>query len=85
MATRKIPEAFEHICDGCKKTETSASSSRPKFWSTLTISRDAYDYQGCAVADASVSRLLCENCTSAVTKAVNASLSPASPAPTEEG
>ena len=71
MATREIPKQFLHTCDGCKKAETSTSSSRPNYWTELKIAADAYDYQGCAVASANQSHLLCQDCTSEVHKAIN--------------
>ena len=71
MATREIPKQFIHTCDGCAKTETSTSSSRPAYWTGLKIEADAYDYQGCAVASANQSYLLCQECISTVHKAIN--------------
>ncbi len=74
MGTKKVPESYLHTCDGCGATQQHDRVSRPKYWSDLTLSRDAYDYQGCAVADGSVSRLLCDKCTEKVTSAINAAL-----------
>lgn len=71
MATKEIPKQFVHTCDGCKKAEINGSSSRPTYWTVLKIEADAYDYQGCAVASANQSHLLCQDCTSAVHKAIN--------------
>ena len=71
MAVREIPISYEHKCDGCGATETSASKSRPKHWIDLHILRDAYDYQGQAVADGSVKLLLCLDCAEPATKAIN--------------
>ncbi len=69
MGVRTIPEQFEHECDGCKKTETTEHKDRPKFWGGLIVERHAYDYQGFAVADGTVKRLLCADClTLAVVK-----------------
>lgn len=72
MALREIAPSFEAICDCCKAVETMNSRGRPKYWSDFHILRDAYDYQGCAVADGSVKLLLCLKCGEAATKAVNA-------------
>lgn len=71
MAVREIPRSFEHTCDACKAVEVSTSKDRPRYWSGLVIEQDAYDYQGCAVADGTVRRLLCGDCTKIVTDAVN--------------
>jgi len=71
MSLRKIEASFEHICDGCGAVERTASTSRPKYWADLHILQDAYDYQGCAVADGSVKRLLCQECKSYVSEAAN--------------
>lgn len=64
-------------CDGCRKVVTSASKSRPAYWTGLDISAHAYDYQGAACADASVSRTLCRDCTNLVHDAVNAAITQA--------
>lgn len=74
MGTREIPQSFEHKCDGCGKLETTKSKSRPPYWSNFTLAMDAYDFQGCAVADGSVHRLLCRDCTKAVADAMNAAI-----------
>lgn len=71
MAIREIAASFEHICDGCQTVKTSLSKSRPKYWCDFHILRDAYDFQGCAVADASVKRTLCGDCSTAAAEAVN--------------
>ena len=72
MAVREVAATFEATCDCCRSVETMASKGRPKYWSNLHILRDAYDFQGCAVADGSVKMLLCLTCGEAVTKAINA-------------
>jgi hypothetical protein len=72
MAVREVAASFEHVCDCCKSVEASSSRSRPKYWCDLHVLRDAYDFQGCAVADGSVKLLLCLNCGEKVTKAMNA-------------
>ncbi len=74
MAVREVTAKFEHVCDSCKAVETMPSKSRPKYWSDLHILRDAYDWQGAAVADGSVKLLLCLECGEAATKALNAAL-----------
>ncbi len=80
MAIREIPRAFVYVCDGCKQEHTQEnagghySNSRPPHWANLKIARDAYDFQGAACADASIERLLCEDCATKVFNAVNKSL-----------
>lgn len=75
MGTKQVPQSYIHSCDGCDVVQRSEHVSRPKHWSDLTLSQDAYDYQGCAVADATVRRLLCNACTEKVAAAINATLS----------
>jgi hypothetical protein len=72
MAVREIAASYEAVCDCCKAVEIMASKGRPKYWCDLHILRDAYDFQGCAVADGSVKLLLCLKCGEAATKAMNA-------------
>ncbi len=71
MSVREIPAAYEFKCDVCGAVVEGTSNSRPTFWGELNVIKDAHDYQGCAVADGSVKRLLCEKCLSAIGKAVN--------------
>ena len=78
MSIREIPKAFEYVCDVCKKAHMQQnasghySNSRPPHWADLHIKQDAYDYQGAAVADGSVHRLLCDDCRYSVIKVINA-------------
>lgn len=74
MGTQEIPAAYEHVCDGCRATLTAATKSRPAYWSTLTLARDQHDFQGAAVADGTVRRLLCDECSGEVIDAINAAL-----------
>lgn len=72
MAVREIPASYEYVCDGCKKAVTSPKKiGRPTYWATLVVEQDAYDYQGCAVADGTVRRLLCRDCTETASMAIN--------------
>lgn len=75
MPVREIAARFEHKCDGCGLVKDSPSKSRPSHWTGLNIAADAYDFQGAAVADASVARLLCPTCTRTVHKAINDAIS----------
>jgi len=80
MAIQEIPKAFLYICDGCgaehlqKNASGHYTNSTPAHWATLILRQDAYDFQGCAVADGTITRLLCEECTSKATKAINSAL-----------
>lgn len=82
MTIREIPKSFEYICDGCgvKHLQENAtghySNSRPAHWATLTLAREAYDYQGSACADATIKRLLCEKCSGQVAAAINEAIKP---------
>lgn len=85
MAVREIPAAFEMVCDGCGAVEKAPTWNRPKYWSDFHILRDAYDYQGCAVADGSVKLLLCLKCGEAAAKALNETLERARTPHADEG
>lgn len=71
MAVREISASFEAVCDCCRTVEPMKSNGRPAHWINLNILRDAYDFQGAAVADGSVKLLLCVPCSDAAVKAVN--------------
>ena len=68
MAERNTPATKTYICDGCG---AKAQDHIPSNWTKLIIKANALDFQGAAVADASVSRDLCATCTGIVHKAVN--------------
>jgi hypothetical protein len=74
MATREIPASLFYVCDGCGVEMPGSDRSRPKYWSQLVLRQDAYDYQGCAVADGTVTRDLCRPCTDKVTSVINAAI-----------
>lgn len=74
MGTKAIPQFFLHTCDGCGAEVKNAEVQRPKYWADLIIHQDAYDYQGCAVADGSVRRLLCGDCKKKVADAINTAI-----------
>jgi hypothetical protein len=77
MGVREIPKSFEYTCDACAKVHTQRnanghySDSRPPYWSRLTLAQDAHDFQGAAVADGTIKRLLCDDCTPRVSAAIN--------------
>ncbi len=68
MSVTEIPAKYRWTCDRCKMDAFSdRAADRPGQWSRFLVERDAYDYQGVAIADASVSGHLCYDCTEAVT------------------
>lgn len=77
MAVQEIPRAFKYVCDVCRTEHLQENASghytnsTPKYWARLVIKQDAYDYQGAAVADGSIERLLCSDCRSGVIAAIN--------------
>lgn len=77
MSVREIPRAFEYSCDVCGKVHRQENAggrytnSRPPYWSHLKIGRYAYDFQGSAVADGSIERLLCDECGPIIFTAIN--------------
>lgn len=77
MSIREIPRAFEYQCDVCGKMHIQENASghyadsRPPHWARLKIAQTAYDFQDAACADASVERLMCDNCGPALIKIIN--------------
>lgn len=74
MPVTEIPKAYKYVCDGCGAEEKRELFSRPKTWAELIVARDALDYQGAAVADGTVRRMLCEKCSDKVIAAINSAL-----------
>lgn len=75
MGIRAIPASYTYTCDGCgTELVEKEKVRRPKYWATLIVALDAYDFQGMAVADGTVERLLCAACVTAVTAAINTAL-----------
>lgn len=68
MGIETIPATRRHICDGCGKK---GEGSPPPDWANLHWGRNALDFQGCAVADASIQQLLCADCDKKAADAVN--------------
>lgn len=68
MGAQQVPARWVFTCDGCGKEVSSEAKSRPSHWYDVTIKRDAYDFQGAAVADGSHNWLFCEKCTEKVAK-----------------
>lgn len=74
MATARIPEQYAHTCDSCQQVVTTPTSARPKYWAKLIIQQDSYDFQGAAVADGSIERILCRECIERAVTAINESM-----------
>ena len=65
-------ETYTAKCDCCgAELPGRHMPSRPSGWAVLTLERAATDFQGAEVADASVRRLLCPECTPKVAAAIN--------------
>ena len=76
MSARVIPTQYIYECDACGSNFVSEQKvDRPPHWCEFIIARDAYDWQGHAVADGTIKRLLCEPCGEVVSKAINGALS----------
>lgn len=73
MALTEVQATWRAACDCCKAIVEMASKRRPAHWIELHILRDAYDFQGAAVADGSVKLLLCVPCSKAAVDAMNES------------
>lgn len=77
MSVTEIPKSYKYTCDLCGTVHVQENAnghytdSRPPYWSRLTLARDAHDFQGAPVADATVKRLLCPKCTTLVAEAIN--------------
>jgi hypothetical protein len=72
MAITEIPTTYRYACDVCGKIhEQKHKSLFPTRWSHLTLAAHSYDYAGSAVADGTITRLLCDDCTPKVAKVIN--------------
>lgn len=72
MGIEQIPETFRYVCDACGKSEVLKFKARyPRQWGQLDVIVDAYDFQGAAVGDGSIYRMLCPHCLDVVTTAIN--------------
>jgi hypothetical protein len=74
MAVKTVPEQKIFQCDSCSfehKGKGGVTDGLPPSWTRLTIKRHAYDFQGAACADASVTRLLCVRCSEVAYHAMN--------------
>jgi transcription elongation factor Elf1 len=69
MTIKNIPAKVIHICDGCQAEVE--SKDRPKYWTKVHHYRDAYDFQGNAVAGDNIELMLCAACTEKFTTAIN--------------
>ena len=77
MAIRAIPPAYDYVCDVCGKLHRQENAgghytdSRPPHWANLVVKQSAYDYQGSACADATTTRLLCDDCRPEIVSLIN--------------
>jgi hypothetical protein len=73
MMREAIPSSTKFTCDCCRneKIVEGTEVQFPPYWSILTLKRDAYDFQGSAVASATTMRHLCDLCTELVSNAIN--------------
>jgi hypothetical protein len=77
MSVEKIPQSFRYICDVCGMAHLQENAgghytdSRPPHWARLTIAQAAHDYQGMECADATIARLLCDDCRAGAVDAIN--------------
>lgn len=65
----EIPAKTIYTCDGCKVEVE--GKGRPKYWTSMTHYRDAYDWQGNACASDNINLELCAACTELFSDAVN--------------
>lgn len=72
MSTHTTPAKTVITCDCCGKTcGAEPGQVRRVYSGGLIVKKDALDFQGYAVADASVKRDLCDSCLHIVSAAVN--------------
>ena len=71
MGKRDIPARTVFKCDACGNEAELASGLRPHGWSKLVLYRDALDFQGTPVADGTIRRDLCDDCTIQTVNAIN--------------
>lgn len=66
-----LPISTAYLC-GMERVEPPQDGHNRRLSGVLTVKRDALDYQrGCAVADATVKRDLCDECMDAIETAIN--------------
>lgn len=72
MSSKSVPAKRLFTCDGCGLEQLEPDNGmRPSRWSQVHFRRDAYDFQGRAVADASVLLDFCALCTQSAAEALN--------------
>jgi len=71
MAIKEISKSYIFICDGCRKEHRQEHLRRPSHWMKFILERNALDYQGHAVADGTIKRLLCDVCGEKIGEAIN--------------
>ena len=68
---KKIPGREEMYCDVCGRLCEKGGHPRTRN-GELIVKKDALDFQGAAVADASVRRELCDPCLERISGVINA-------------
>lgn len=71
MSTEHIPAKDLIICDGCGERAEGKSFRGIYHGGYLTIGRDAYDFQGNAVASNNINLDLCSKCMKLAVEALN--------------
>ena len=72
MTVKAIRPSWIYTCDACgREKQLPHETSRPSGWGRLILEQGAVDYQGAEVADASIRRLLCPSCKSALGTVIN--------------
>jgi hypothetical protein len=77
MTVREIPLSYQYECDVCGVVHQQLNASghytdsRPPGWARLIVRQAAQDYQGQEVADASIDKLLCQECRPGLVRTVN--------------
>lgn len=74
MAIKEVRQYWVVTCDCCGTTKEVASRSAPMDWVEINVGQAATDFQGNAVADASVHLSLCRECGIAVVAGMNAAI-----------
>lgn len=70
MTSTKIPERWRHKCDSCGIVSEHELQHRPEHWCQLILKRAATDFQGNAVGENNINRLVCADCTNLLVQAV---------------
>ncbi len=72
MAIEEIKQRWIISCDCCGAKRETTSRQTPMDWIDVNVGQSATDFQGNAVADASIHLALCRDCGIKVVAAMNA-------------